>query len=120
MLKKAPREKLTQVASRKTMKILEARSRYIDDPKNFDRLTKIAQKLKDKDIKKRVLLRFNAELDERDIWMGIKITGKEYKIKPYARKAKGGRPIPMDKIAQKSARYLAEEQWQKYGKRVRY
>ena len=72
MLKKAPREPLSHVASKKTMKILEARSRYIDDPKNFDRRTKMAQKLKDKDTKKRILTRFNEELDERDIWMGIK------------------------------------------------
>ena len=69
------------------------------------------RKVKTRENEKKILERFNQDFDERDIWMGIRYTGQDYKVKPYSRKTKTGRPIPPEEIAEESAKYLANEQW---------
>ena len=43
--------------------------------------------------------------------MGVRITGQDYKVKPYSRKLADGTPIPPEEIAEESAKYLAAKQW---------
>ena len=53
------------------------------------------------------------ELDERDIWMGIRMQHRGYKITPYGKKRKNGELIPFEEQAEESAKYLAQVQWKK-------
>ena len=71
------------------------------------------KKARTEDKKKRQLEMIDKDLDERDIWMGIRTMANEYKPRPYSRKRKNGEPVPLEQIAEEAAKYLHEEHWGK-------
>ena len=51
------------------------------------------------------------ELDIRDRWLGIRQMKKQFAPNPYCRKDERGRHIPKDRLAEETAKFLAEEVW---------
>ena len=83
------------------------------EAEEFDKLTKQLRKSKREDKKKYLMEMVDQNLDERDIWMGLKTQGKEYQPRPFSRKRKNGEAVPIEEIAEEAAKYLANEQWGK-------
>ena len=74
--------------SAKTKALLRNRKHYTSDPQKFAEMTKHIRKSKREDNKQRMMDKVSQELDERDIWMGVRSTHRGYKITPYGKKRK--------------------------------
>ncbi len=63
-----------------------------------------------KDKRNFLLDKVDEQLDVRDFYLGVKELKSEYNPKPFNRKGKDGKSVPLNRRAEAAARYLSEEQ----------
>ena len=80
---------------------------------NAEELTRKIRQQNRKDKKQQQLDMVKEHLDERDIHMGIRWMKNDYKPRPFARKGTNKEYVPIEKIAETSAKYLGDEHWGK-------
>ena len=113
-LKEAEEEERKTNFSEDTKSVLEERRKAVMDKNvnEYERLTKLFKKSKEKDKRESTLHSIRNELDIRSRWLGIKRLRSNFNPQPYNRTDKNtGIHIHTKERAQKAAEYLGEEQW---------
>jgi hypothetical protein len=99
--------------SEETMALLLERGRLRRE-NNYERdaeITKEIRKSRRRDIRRAILETLDKDLDLRSQWLGIRRLRKEYQPTPFSRRGKQGAHIPLDRRAEESALFLANEVW---------